>query len=88
DSRNLIFNSKRAVTQEVSESYLKHKPDIEVETRIRRSFFDIEFDYLFVCQSPEYMPKEHHYMYDLLLSAKDEFFKNPNSKKNIRETKE
>jgi len=85
DSRNLIFNSKRAVTQHIGENYLKHKPEIEVETRIKKDFFDIKFDYLFVCQSPDYMPKEHHYMYDILLSAKNNFFKTQNTKKNIRD---
>ena len=88
DARNLIFNSKRAVTELKNENYLKIKPAIEVETRIKKYFYEIDFDYMFVCLSPEYTPKEHHYMYECLMSIKDEFFKNSNSKKNIHETKE
>lgn len=85
DARNLIFNSKRAVTEKMGESYLKYKPDLEVETRVKKDFFDIKFDYLFVCQSPDYLPKEHHYMYDVLLSVKDHFFKKPHTEKIIRQ---
>jgi hypothetical protein len=85
DSRNLVFNSKRAVTELKNENYLKQKPKIEVETRIKKYFLDVDFNYLFVCLSPEYTPKEHYYMYDCLKSIKDEYFKSLNSKKNIQE---
>ena len=84
DARNLIFNSKRAVTELKNENYLKIKPAIEVETRIKKYFYEIDFDYMFVCLSPEYTPKEHYYMYECLMSIKDEFFKSSKTKKNIQ----
>jgi hypothetical protein len=84
DARNLIFNSKMAITELKNEHYLKQKPKIEVETRIKKYLFDIDFDYLFVCLSPEYTPKEHYYMYESLKSIKEEFFKSLGSKKNIQ----
>ena len=84
DARNLIFDSKRALTERMGERYLKQRPILEVETRIKKYFYDIDFDYLFVCLSPDYTPKEHHYMYNCLESIKDEFFKNAKTKKNIQ----
>jgi hypothetical protein len=74
DSRNLVFNSKYAVTENTSENYLKHRPKFEVELGIKKYFYDIDFDYLFVCLSPGYTPKEHYFMYDIIRSTKNRFF--------------
>jgi hypothetical protein len=75
DARNILFCSKYAVTQEISEEYLKHVPKIEIENRIKKHFFDIDFDYLFVCLSPDYTPQENYFMYNILESIKNNFFK-------------
>jgi len=74
DSRNILFNSKRAVLEKKTDAYLKHKPVINIQNRIKKDLFNINFDYLFVCLSPDYTPKEHFFMYDLMESSKSAFF--------------
>lgn len=77
DSRNILFNSKKAVLEKTTDAYLKCRPAVEVENRIKKYLYDIEFDYLFVCLSPDYTPKEHFFMYDLLQTATHHFSKKP-----------
>lgn len=74
DSRNILFNNKKAITQKISENYLKFKPAIRQETIIKDSVFDIDFDYMFVCKSPDYTPRENYFMYDIMESLACSFF--------------
>lgn len=78
DSRNLIFNNKYAVTERSSENYLKHRPKFDIELGIKKHFYDIDFDYLFVCLSPGYTPSENYFMYDIMRTTKNRFFKKNN----------
>ena len=86
DSRNVLFNNKKAITQKISDTYLKFKPSIRQDTIIKDSIFDIDFDYMFVCKSPDYTPKENYFMYDAMESLARNFFnlnKNKNDQKKI-----
>lgn len=74
DSRNVVFASKLAFAHGKEDSFIKQKPKIFTETRIRNCLSDINFDYIFFCLSPDYTPKEHHYLYDLLKISADSIF--------------
>ena len=74
DSRNVVFSSKLAFAHGKQDGFIKQKPSIFTETRIRESLKDLSFDYLFFCLSPDYTPKEHHYFYDLMKISADSIF--------------
>ena len=75
DSRNIIFSSKKAVTERINENYLKFRPTIEVENKIQPHFYDIDFDKIFVCLSPDYTVKENYFYYDCLKKLYTHFSK-------------
>lgn len=66
DSRNIIFSSKRAITEGKNDDYLKFTPQIEVENKIKKYFYDIKFDKIFVCLSPDYTDDSKFFCYDCL----------------------
>lgn len=81
DARNVIFSSKLASQQLLNENYLKFKPKIEVEHKIKDYFFDIKYDKIFVCLSPDYTHKEKYFYYDALKNIYGNFKKAENQKK-------
>lgn len=83
DSRNILFGNKKAVTERMSGSYIKYKPLITRDIHIDKEIFNIDFDYIFVCKSPDYTPKENYFMYNLLKSAHAEYSKKPKKEKKI-----
>jgi hypothetical protein len=83
DSRNILFSNKKAVTERMSDSFIKYKPFITRDIFIDDEIFDIAFDYIFVCKSPDYTPKENYFLYYILKSAASEFFKKPKNEKKI-----
>jgi len=85
DSRNILFNGKQALTEKMSDEFLKFKPRLTHDVYIQDYLYDIEFDYLFLCKSPDYTVKENYFMFDLLKLAKTTFFKNRNNEKKISE---
>ena len=74
DSRNVLFTSKLAFTHKVDSFCIKQKPPIAVETRLTKEILDIDFDYLFLCLSPEYTPKENYFFYEICKSAYSSHF--------------
>tara|TARA_B100000941_G_scaffold290507_1_gene272725 strand:+ start:2381 stop:3055 length:675 start_codon:yes stop_codon:yes gene_type:complete len=85
DSRNVVFSSKKAFAHKRDENFIKQKPKIFTETRALESLKNLEFDYIFVCLSPDYTPKENFFLYDLCKLGVSRIIKNRNIAKKIRE---
>lgn len=85
DSRNLVFSSKRAFTHPKGQNFIKQKPKIFTNTRAVKSLEDIDLNYLFVCLSPDYTPKENYFLYNICKTAVDHIFKNRNYEKKIQD---
>ena len=85
DSRNLLFSSKRAFSHPISQNFVKQKPKIFTNTRALKCTQDIDFDYLFICLSPDYTPKENYFLYNMCKTAIYHIFKNRNLEKKIRQ---
>jgi len=77
DARNVLFTSKLAFTHDSEDFCIKQKPSIFVETRLNKEILSIDFDYLFVCLSPEYTPKENYFFYEICKSAYSTYFNIP-----------
>lgn len=88
DARNVIFSSKRAFTHKKDENFIKQKPKIFTETRALESLKKINFDYIFVCLSPDYTPKENFFLYDLCKLGASRIIENRNIEKKIRQESE
>ena len=85
DSRNVVFSSKKAFAHKRDENFIKQKPKIFTETRALESLKNLEFDYIFVCLSPDYTPKENFFLYDLCKLGVSRIIENRKIKKKIRE---
>jgi hypothetical protein len=73
DSRNVLFSNKLAITQKIDETYLKFKPKIEVENKIQNYFYEMFYDKIFVCLSPDYTKDERYFCYDVLKNIYETF---------------
>lgn len=62
-------NSKNKIRNHVNESLIKNYQNIEKEDY---KFSDYNFDHIFVCLSPQYIPKNHWHYFSMFITAFEE----------------
>lgn len=69
-SYTFIGNSDSIDFTKEKENFIKkHLPKFEFYTRDQYTFKDFNFDYIFVCLSPQYIPPCHWHYFSMFLSA-------------------